>query len=519
MPTQQPEVNARDFLAPLIRRRWLVLGFVVFVTVCTYAYYAHQPKVYEASTKILVAATGNPLDAAAAELSDRTISDQAGLLKSREVATAVARRLGRPGEAAALAGSISTAAAPGSDFVTIVARRPKAADAARVANAFAQAFVRLRSDAARLRVTKAISATRAQLNTLPHSVTNAAERASLADSIRQLQLTLSASSGSASQVDPAVPPSAQAGPHTLRNAGFAFVLSLIGAAALAFALEAFDRRPRRLDELSPLYGMPILAALPHVNAPVPTDEGEAAVAPEFKEPLRQLRTNIQLAALDQPFKSFLITSAVAGEGKSTIVRNLALVLREGGLSVVVVDADLRRPTLPRLFDQRPEPGLTDVLTGGASLDEALLKVPVKVRGLAALARMGEASSSSAKRVSSTIATSEAESISLLPPGPPPADPQAVLAAERTRLLLEGLAADYDILLIDSPPLLHVTDALTLASYADAVVVVARLGQVTRDNARRVADMLGRVVDAHPVGVVVNNAPIAEGLGYGYGPGY
>jgi Mrp family chromosome partitioning ATPase/capsular polysaccharide biosynthesis protein len=519
MPTRPAEADAWHYLAPLIRRRWLVIGFVVLATVATYAYYASQPTTYEASTKILVAAGGNPLDAVAVELSDRTIQDQAGLLTSREVATSVARRLGRPGEASALAASITAASAPGSNFLTITARRSQAEDAARVANAFAQAFVQLRSDAARKRVQKAINVTQGQLSQLRKSAVNAAERATLSDSLRQLRLQLAVSTGSASQVDPALAPGAPAGPHPLRNAVLALILSLIGTAGLAYALEAFDRRPRRLEELPALYGMPILAALPHVQTGVRKDGGEAAVAAEFKEPLRQLRTNVQLAALDRPFKTILITSAIAGEGKSTIVRNLALVLREGGLSVAVVDADLRRPTLAQLFDRPTEPGLTDVLTGGSSLDEAVLKVPVSVQGLQTLVRMREGSAPARKRGGVEQATAASETVSLLPPGPQPADPQAVLASDRTRLLLEDLAGDYDIVLVDSPPLLHVTDALTLASYADAVVVVSRIGKVTRDNARLVAGMLERVVDAHPVGIVVNDAPAAEGLGYGYGYGY
>jgi Mrp family chromosome partitioning ATPase/capsular polysaccharide biosynthesis protein len=512
---QQP--SSRDYLRPIVDRRWWIVGFVVFVVALTYAYFSQQPKVYEASTKILVAATGSPLDPVAAELSDRTISDQAGLLTSRDVATSVARRLGRPGQATDLAQSITGEVAPGSDVVTIVARRSQPRDAALVANAFAQAFVALRSDAARARVTKAIDETQGQLNRLPRTSATSGERSTLAESIRQLQLTRSVASGSASQVDPALAPGGPSAPHPLRSALLALALALIGAGGLAFALEALDRRPRRLEEMAPLYGLPILAVMPHSEHVAFHDDGRAAVEPRLKEPLRQLRTNIQMAALDRPFKRILVTSAIAGEGKSTVVRNLAITLREGGLRVAVVDSDLRKPTLAGLFGQEPAAGLTDVLTGGRALEDALVAVPVQVRGLDTLAQMQAVPATG--NGGRNHDASDAGTIALLAAGPLPADPQSVLAADRTRLLLSDLSAQYDVVLIDSPPLLPVTDAVALASGADAVIVVGRLGRVTRDNARRLAEVLGAIPGAHPIGIVVNDAPVSEGVNYGYGYGY
>ena len=521
MSTQLTELNARDYLLPLVRRWWLVLLIVGSTTVAAYAYYSSQPKVFEASTKILIAASGNPLDPAAGELSDRTIQDQAGLLTSRDVGTKVAQRLGRPEDAAALARSIATFVSPGSSFVTISARRPSAADAATIANAFAREFVRMRSEAVRVRVNKAISATRDQLDELPATEANSAERASLADSIRQLRLNLAVSQGSASQVDPALAPTAAVSPRPKRGALIAFVVSLIGSVALAFALEAFDRRPRRLNELSRLYDLPVLAAMPHAGKAVYENDGQAAVAPEFKEPLRQLRTNIQLSALDEPFRRILVTSAIAGEGKSTVVRNLALVLREGGQRVAVIDADLRRPTLAKFFKHQESPGLTDVLAGTMSLRAAMVNVAVHVEGLDALARMGEASAAApgGARTAAPELGVEAGVISLLPAGPQPPDPQAVLSADRMRLLLEHLSTQYDVVLIDSPPLLHVTDALALAGLVDAVVLVARIGLVTRENARRVPEVLGKVAGARAIGIVVNDASPSERDDYGYGYGY
>ncbi len=494
----------------------MVTILVVLATAATYGFYENQPKVYQATTKILLGGGGNPLDQSAGVLSDREVQDLAVLLSSRDVATGVARRLNRIGDAGTLAASVTTQASAGSDFVQVKASQPSAAEAANVANAFAQAFIQLRTDAVRDNINKALAASKKQLDSLPRTQVNLAARQQLEDSIRQLRLTGSVSTGSATQVDRAVPPATASGPRPRRDAGLAFVLSLIGAVGLAYALQAFDRRPRQLDEFAPLYGMPLLTSMPHVRSAEFEHEGNIAVAPAFKEPLRQLRTNIQLAALDEPFKRILVTSAITGEGKSTVVRNLALVLGEGGLRVAVVDGDLRRPTLAKAFTQRAEPGLTNVLTGGSSLDDALISVPVEAHGLGALAQMGVTSDDDGQ----PLVDYEADigAITLLPAGPVPADPQAVLSADRTRMLLERLSEDHDVVLIDSPPLLHVTDAIAVAPWVDAVVVVARLGRVTRENAKRVPEMLG-MAGARPIGIVVNDVPDADGAAYGYGYGY
>jgi capsular exopolysaccharide synthesis family protein len=506
--TSQPEVlQLRDYLRPIVQRKWLVLLIVLLATGGVYAYYAHKPKVYEASTKVLITPTANPLDPSSSDLSDRDVQNQAALLTSRDVATTVARRLGRRRQAADLAASVTAQALSGSDFVVIAARRAGASDAARVANAFAKAFIDLRTKADRKRLSQALAVARAQLAQIPDTSSNAANRASLLVTIRQLQLTRSVSSRPASRVDPAVPPGAALGPHTFRSTALAFVLSLIGAIGLAYGLEAFDRRVRRLEEFAPLYGMPILAVIPHSEEVAIRNDGRAALSPAFKEPLRQLRTNIQLSSRDRPVKRILVTSAIAGEGKSTLVRNLAIVFREGGLRVAVVDSDLRRPALARLFNEQAQPGLTDVLTGRQSLDDALVTVPVQVRGLGTLAQIG------------AVSTVQTKVISFLASGPQPPDPQTVLAADRTRVVLQAVGADHDIVLIDSPPLLHVTDAVTLASWVDAVIVVARLGWVTRDNARRLSEVLGTIPGAHPIGVVLNDVPPAEGAGYGFAYGY
>jgi Mrp family chromosome partitioning ATPase len=202
------------------------------------------------------------------------------------------------------------------------------------------------------------------------------------------------------------------------------------------------------------------------------------------------------------------------------VRNLSIVLREAGHSVAVVDTDLRQPALSRMFGQEPEAGLTDVLVGHQQLEDALVSIPVQAQGLDTLARIESRTGAATARGGNGDGPGHgAEVVSLLSSGPQPADPQTVLGSTRTREILEQLSTLHDVVLIDSPPLLHVSDAVALAPWVDAVIIVARYGVVTRDQARRVSEVLAAIPGVNPIGVVVNGVPEAEGHGFGYGYGY
>lgn len=473
---------------------------------------------YESSAEILVTAGSLSAELPADAITDRTIQNQVALLTSQEVAQSVARAAGRPGAVAEFAGSVTATAQTGRDFVTITARRPSAKDAASTANAFAQAFLRLRSSQERKRVSAALQETRRQLDEIPRRTSNLAQRAELQDAIRRLELMLSVGSGSAEQLDSATPPSAPASPRPIRDSFVAAVVALLGSIALAYALEIFDRRLKRVEDVASAYGLPVLGIIPHCGRSPATADSPAAISVALKEPMRQLRSNIRLTSDTVP-RRLLVTSAIAGEGKTTVARNLAIAMREAGLRVAVVDADLRRGTLAPCFGQPAEPGLTDVLLADRRLDETLVHVPVRASGLQTVAKMEGvatmASGSSANDGPEVIS----EEITLLASGPEPADPQTVLAAERTHGLLDEISQSHDVVIIDSAPMLPVADTVPLASWADGIVFVARLDLLNRDNVQRLVELLQRIPHIKPIGVVVNDVSVSDSAGYGYGDGY
>jgi Mrp family chromosome partitioning ATPase len=253
-------------------------------------------------------------------------------------------------------------------------------------------------------------------------------------------------------------------------------------------------------------------------------DGEATLSPEFRESFRVLRTNIELAQLDTPPRTIVVSSATPGEGKSTVVRNLALAFRETGKRVAVVECDLRHPALGKLFGVPGGPGFTDVLSHGATLDEVTVRVAAAVPGFDELIRLDvERSVAAGTRTNGSNGgnghSAHGGAVTLLLSGARPANPPAVLASDRVTEVLDRLRDAHDVVLIDSAPLLAVTDTVPLLRYADAAIFVGRLGVTTRDTAKRLARFLERIPDVNLLGVVANDLSQFEAAGYGYGYGY
>jgi capsular exopolysaccharide synthesis family protein len=191
------------------------------------------------------------------------------------------------------------------------------------------------------------------------------------------------------------------------------------------------------------------------------------------EAYRTLRTNIQFSSLEKPLQTLLVTGVDAGAGKSTTLANLAVVIAQGGKHVLMVDCDLRRPTLHKLFGLPSEPGLTTAI-----LD----------------------SNSQVARQSTSV-----DGLELVASGPLPPNPSELLGSHQLENILKQLASSVDIVLLDAPPIVAVSDAAVLATKVDGVILVVSAGKTKRDMARRAKSLLERV-NAHILGVVLNNAP-------------
>jgi Mrp family chromosome partitioning ATPase/capsular polysaccharide biosynthesis protein len=526
-PDLIPQPRFADYVRPLTARWWIIVVAVVVATVGVYAYYAHKPDVYTTSTLVYVTDPGDPVTGVqAAPATDRNVDDVASLFDSRSNAAAVARRIGYRGSPQALLGQISVTSKTGEDFIVITAQSGSPSQAAAIANGFARQFVASLSDTYTSRIADAITLIKSQLAQAPTGQSGLLTRAGLQTQLQSLTVDLRVPTTVAQQVNRALAPGAPSAPKPARNALFAFVIALVGAIAACYAIERFDRRLKNPEDLERAYGTPLLAVLPHTGDPAPILDGGAVLGRDFREPFRVLRTNIELAAVDAPPRTIVVSSAMPGEGKSTVVRNLALAFSESGKRVVIVDLDLRHPSMLRMFAVGDGPGFTDVLRHKVDLEDATLDIQTSLPALdewvfeqidGGIARNGTNGKNG--KASSRLFGDNRAHVALMRGGSRPANPPAALASARTIEVLDELRARYDLVLIDSAPVLAVTDTVPLLRYADAALFVGRFGVTTRDTVKRLRTFLGRVPDVNVLGIVANELPRLDAGSYGYGYGY
>ena len=273
-------------------------------------------------------------------------------------------------------------------------------------------------------------------------------------------------------IDTATTPTTPIQPKPERNLVLGLLAGLAVGLAAAFALEAVDRSIKTPEQTSAGVGRPLLAVVPRRRrADGLATEGTAVDA--GVEAYRALRTSIQFHRSDQAVRSILVTSPGQTEGKTATAANLAVAFAQSGARTIVVDADLRRARLGSLFGAAGEIGLTSVITGKAAVSDALV--------------------------------AWSPNLSVLPAGPLPPNPAELMGSKAMARLLAELDGLADIVLIDAPPVIPVTDAVALSTQVHAVVTVVRAGRTQRDAAAEATRRL-EVVGADVIGAVLNAAP-------------
>jgi polysaccharide biosynthesis transport protein len=318
----------------------------------------------------------------------------------------------------------------------------------------------------------------------------------LMQSYEQVKLAEAQSTSLVLQKDPAVPQRSPIQPQPVRSALLAAVVGLMIAAGIIFLIEFLDDSIRDPMEITRLWGLPVLGMIVSFNS----SNGNALITAKqprspVSEAFRSLRTNLQFASIDAPIKTLLITSPSPEDGKSTIVTNLANVIAQSGFRSVVVDADLRRPKIHRLLQLSNRMGLSD----------EFIRPQNSLNG--------------------SVQSTEFNNLYAMTSGSLPPNPSELMGSDKMLEILSVLKNEYDLVLLDTPPALVVTDANVLATRVDGVLLVIRPTVTKRAAVKHVIEQL-RQVNANIVGVVFNDVNVRRSHYYyrgyyysKYGKGY
>jgi succinoglycan biosynthesis transport protein ExoP len=325
------------------------------------------------------------------------------------------------------------------------------------------------------------------------------ENRTLYDSLQQRLRTASVQSGLESLeidvVDPALPPANPVLRPQSTVILTALAFSILAGIVVAFLMESLDTGLRSIAEIESITELPSLAIIPRARRTSADQAGTLTTAQrnigiltqpksQFAEAFRSLRTSLLLSTAGHPPKIIVLTSATPSEGKTTAASNLAAILAQRDTRVLLIDGDLRRPNIHHRFGLNGKVGLTTVLTGATTLEETVQNVP------------------------------EIPNLDILPSGPVPPFPTEMLSSGAMEAILKRCAELYDYIVIDSPPILSVTDGVILARQADAVVLVVRHGKSSKHVVRRARDILLRS-GAGITGIVLNAVDLNSPEYYGY----
>ncbi|MBM3692197.1 MAG: polysaccharide biosynthesis tyrosine autokinase [Actinobacteria bacterium] len=500
MEPRDDAVDLRFYLGVLRRRAWVVVLATVAVAALAYGVSLTQSDVYEAGADVLIGRQASDQVFVIGQGYDprRNVQTEVRILGSRTVSDAAS-------EAVGAAVSVRIVADDESDVVRVIARSSAPSFAARDANAYAKAYVdyRLGSTVQRLiaagdEVTSKIAEIDTQIAALPATSTRRApledQRAYLVEQQGRLEVSANlADAGGAAVLAEADVPTAPVEPKPLRNALLGAFLGLLLGVGIALLLEYLDDTVKDHTALERILGpgLPVLTEVPSLGGRREKVEHRLVVVDEPTSPAAEaigmLRTSLLFRALDGQVTSYQVTSAIPGEGKTTVAANLAASLAGAGKRVVVVDLDLRRPRLHLYFGLANRVGVTSVLLGDVSVRDAMRRV------------------------------AGVDGLFVMPSGPVPANPAEIMASSRLAELLGVLVAPIDLMIVDSPPVLAVSDAMALARIVDATILVARAGKSSRRAIQRAVSSL-RQVKAPLLGAVLNDVSSDAG-GYGYGSGY
>ncbi len=516
---------------------WLLIASTIVASVSSYISVSRAPKIYQATTTVIV---GQSLSKSDPTYQDFSIGQQlaqtyVNMVRRRPTLQGAAEALGLSYVPAAE--NISAQMVPGTQLVEISVRDTSPQRARALADGIAQQLIQATpGDPAEEQVQRAFA--QEQLRNLESNI-EATEleieeeqaRLDASNSARAIQQyqsnvealqqkitsyqsnyasllqTVQGGANYISVIEPAITPTVPSSPKVMETVALAACIGLALATGGALLIEFLDDTVKVPEDLERATGLPTLGSITEISGKVNADELITMRNPlsPVAEAFRALRTNVEYYGVDHPIRSLAITSAGPTEGKSVVLANLAVVLAQSGRSVILVDADLRRPRQHNIFHLDNSRGLSDAIFDGAQdLSSYGHKLDAELVA-------GLSSDDRPERFDEYVREVGLGRLEVVTAGSSPPNPADLLGSARMAQLVEGLYEKSDIVLFDTPPVLAVTDAVVLSRLTDGVLLLAESGRTKSAPLRQAVERL-RQVDANLLGTILNRV---SGRGDGY----
>ncbi len=522
MDAKQANLSIEQVLGILRRRAPLIVLCVAVAAGAALGYSKHQTKRYTATASLVfnndqlgqqaaglqaVPTSGNQQAQASTNLTLVQLGDMAEktaiLLAHAKEATPLSRELTKE----KVKKDLSVTGQGESNIVNVSATATSPALAAAIANTYTEQFVSEQQNNNHAYYASALRLVERELKALSPKQKASTSGLALEGRAQSLGVLAELHNGNVEVAQAATAPTGPSSPKIARNTILGGVLGLLLGLAITILLERLDRRIREPKDLEALYNLPLLGVVPESSALSRSARGggdaRAVLPPGESESFQLIRAHLRYFNVDRELRTLLVASAAPGDGKTTIARHLAGAAARVGSRVLLLEADLRRPTLAQQLDVQSGPGLADVLIGAVPLSEATQTIDLDtpsgegVRG----------------RTLDVLVAGAA-----LPP-----NPGELIESHAMETVLERVKTQYDLIVIDTPPLTAVSDAFPLLSKVDGVVIVGRVGRNRRDVAQRLHETLSGA-GAPLLGVIANgfkarrNAPYSYAYDYSYQAG-
>lgn len=485
----------------VLRRRWWVIGLLVVLSAAAaFALSEAQQKRYTATASLLFQDAAVGQQAAGLQPSTNSPSQDPVVMATNirllteqsQAAAETARLVGHGLTGSGILQSISVSEEGNTDVADVSATSADPVTSAAIANTFVSRFIADQRAQQQASINQGLSLVERQVAALTPQQLAGTTGQALLDRAESLRILARLQNGGAEVVSRAMSPRSPSSPRVIRNTGLGLLIGLFIGLAAAFLLERVDRRIKDVRVLEATYQLPLLATIPRSKGYTlpPGADGSHA---RGKEVFQLLRAYLRYFNVDRELRSLLITSAAPGEGKSTIARKLAEAAQETGTKTLLLEVDLRQPSCSSHYGIRSAPGVSEVLIGNAEVGEAIQQIPL---------------------VTPLNGARAEASLDLLSSGHIPPNPSELLESNAMKDLVAWATEQYELVIIDTPPLGAVSDAAALLHEVDGVLIVSQLGKHTRDVAAYLRERLVGM-GAPLLGVVANRVSGRTARDYGY----